>query len=273
MRIESGRIVADLPCLRCGYNLRTLGAAAICPECGLPKRATLRVFKRAELSRRWVARTLLGLRLALTCLLAATVALLAGAAYLLLDALAAARLLLGLTLLVAIGFGCVAVGAGPFAALLLSTPLPDRFRQFARVSRRATRACLIVLLGILLGGIGRELHPLDWEPAAAVFTPQVALVLMALTVLCVALRVRSVMRFLLLDPVSLGAPRLMLYAAVLSGLSVVGVLAPVGVLVALPRGTILLSLVVGAVAAYDAVRIVAWPWVLLRKVLRPLTTG
>lgn len=30
------RIAADLPCHRCGYNLRTLGTDARCPECNFP---------------------------------------------------------------------------------------------------------------------------------------------------------------------------------------------------------------------------------------------
>src|SRR5262245_52264499 len=29
-------ITTDLPCMRCGYNLRTLGTDALCPECATP---------------------------------------------------------------------------------------------------------------------------------------------------------------------------------------------------------------------------------------------
>jgi hypothetical protein len=34
-------LTGDLPCLRCRYNLRGLSIRAVCPECGLPVRATL----------------------------------------------------------------------------------------------------------------------------------------------------------------------------------------------------------------------------------------
>ncbi len=31
-----GRVFVDLPCLRCGYNLRTLAEDSVCPECACP---------------------------------------------------------------------------------------------------------------------------------------------------------------------------------------------------------------------------------------------
>ncbi|MEM6748869.1 MAG: hypothetical protein AAF612_00195 [Planctomycetota bacterium] len=34
------RVEHDLPCLRCGFNLRTLPVDADCPECRLPVRAS-----------------------------------------------------------------------------------------------------------------------------------------------------------------------------------------------------------------------------------------
>ncbi len=37
-----GRVAIDLPCLRCGYNLRTLAKAAVCPECAYPVGNTTR---------------------------------------------------------------------------------------------------------------------------------------------------------------------------------------------------------------------------------------
>lgn len=39
-----GQIDQDLPCSRCGYNLRTLQTAGNCPECGHPVQASLDVY-------------------------------------------------------------------------------------------------------------------------------------------------------------------------------------------------------------------------------------
>lgn len=37
-----GRIIGDAPCVGCGYNLRTLSADGVCPECALPVAQSLR---------------------------------------------------------------------------------------------------------------------------------------------------------------------------------------------------------------------------------------
>jgi SAM-dependent methyltransferase len=44
-------IDSDLPCVRCGYNLRTLGAGAKCPECGAAVQLTMELGKALQQSR------------------------------------------------------------------------------------------------------------------------------------------------------------------------------------------------------------------------------
>jgi hypothetical protein len=47
-----GRIVVDLPCSKCGYNLRTLAAEAICPECAAPVAPSLAAYRLVPLQ--WI---------------------------------------------------------------------------------------------------------------------------------------------------------------------------------------------------------------------------
>ncbi|UCG33994.1 MAG: hypothetical protein JSU68_05020 [Phycisphaerales bacterium] len=49
--VVDGRIAADLPCHRCGYNLRTLGTDARCPECNFPVYDTLQKLTRGRPAR------------------------------------------------------------------------------------------------------------------------------------------------------------------------------------------------------------------------------
>src|SRR4051812_32816459 len=34
-------LTGDLPCVRCGYNLKSMSIRGVCPECGAPVRATI----------------------------------------------------------------------------------------------------------------------------------------------------------------------------------------------------------------------------------------
>ncbi|HPF41142.1 MAG TPA: hypothetical protein P5081_15625 [Phycisphaerae bacterium] len=59
----SGLVVIDLPCRRCGYNLRTLAEAGRCPECGSPVGLSTRGNFLQFADPDWVARVARGLRI------------------------------------------------------------------------------------------------------------------------------------------------------------------------------------------------------------------
>jgi hypothetical protein len=42
------RVEGDVPCGRCGYNLRTLAVEGVCPECAALVGESLRLFARAQ---------------------------------------------------------------------------------------------------------------------------------------------------------------------------------------------------------------------------------
>ncbi len=71
---ESTRIATDLPCLKCGYNLRTLPLAGRCPECGVPVERTMRGDLLRFSDPKWVA----GLSGGVQCWLAALLVFLLG---------------------------------------------------------------------------------------------------------------------------------------------------------------------------------------------------
>jgi hypothetical protein len=58
-----GRLVADVGCLQCGYNLRSLRADATCPECGAPVKPSIERWLSGD--PRWLKRLICGLDLIL----------------------------------------------------------------------------------------------------------------------------------------------------------------------------------------------------------------
>lgn len=59
-------ISSDLPCSGCGYNLRTLGRDALCPECALPVAKSLDGAHLESADPMWLRRQMWGLRLLIT---------------------------------------------------------------------------------------------------------------------------------------------------------------------------------------------------------------
>src|SRR5207244_8750412 len=56
-------VAVDLPCIRCGYNLRTLMVKARCPECHTPVRDSFDPDRLIFAERRWLVWTRHGLTL------------------------------------------------------------------------------------------------------------------------------------------------------------------------------------------------------------------
>lgn len=62
---NDGRIAIDIPCARCGYNLRSLSAGGLCPECGSPVRDSEPLHLRSP---KWLSRVRLGVLILLLSL-------------------------------------------------------------------------------------------------------------------------------------------------------------------------------------------------------------
>jgi len=52
---SAGRVAGDFACLACGYNLRTLPSAGVCPECGTRVGRSLRGDRLSHSDRAWLA--------------------------------------------------------------------------------------------------------------------------------------------------------------------------------------------------------------------------
>jgi hypothetical protein len=51
---QTSTVDADLPCMQCGYNLRTQPGGGVCPECGVPIRHTISFPHLSRSAPRWV---------------------------------------------------------------------------------------------------------------------------------------------------------------------------------------------------------------------------
>ena len=60
---EQGRLIEDVPCRRCGYNLRSLPADGKCPECGSAVAISIHGFYLRFAPPAWVRRVALGAKL------------------------------------------------------------------------------------------------------------------------------------------------------------------------------------------------------------------
>ena len=63
----------DLPCFFCGYNLRSLGLTAICPECGHPVQESIRHGWLGYADPAWLGKLRTGITIPLWMILAAVV--------------------------------------------------------------------------------------------------------------------------------------------------------------------------------------------------------
>jgi ribosomal protein L37E len=124
-----GKIQVDLPCRRCGYNLRSLARDARCPECGFP---VIRCLRRDDLGYgdpRYVRRIALG-------------------AYLIFGASIAAVATMFLFGALGVGGRLAAYALAAVAAWLVTTPDPSGIGEAEYgLTRRAAR--MLVPLGLL----------------------------------------------------------------------------------------------------------------------------
>jgi len=62
---DEGKVSSDLPCVNCGYNLRTRRPEDVCPECGASVKASMREDLLSDAPRSWRDQLWLGTTLAL----------------------------------------------------------------------------------------------------------------------------------------------------------------------------------------------------------------
>ena len=142
--VVDDRVATDLPCLSCGYNLRTLRSDGRCPECGADVADTVAVRLSLMSARDWTRTLGRGLNLLAIWLVAAAV-----------SAVGLAALALAPTSIVALGptasvlmlaWGTavgVVVLAGPICVLQLGAAPPARLPLARRLPwRRVGRWCL-----------------------------------------------------------------------------------------------------------------------------------
>ena len=132
--IAAGDITIDLPCARCGYNLRGLRADHLCPECGTPIERSLIGNLLRFADPEWLAKLRLGIALRLWNLLVAA--------------------FLGVGAVIAQFFGLftiqTAIGIlggllGLWAVWLITTPEPNiAVSEDSMSLRRLIRACAII---------------------------------------------------------------------------------------------------------------------------------
>jgi ribosomal protein L37E len=134
---ESGNIVADVACRRCGYNLRTLRADGRCPECGTPVGLSTHgdLLRYAEPA--WVEKLGLGIRYMLWGIVVAIALSVLGGCV---------QSAWGLPQAAADAVGLVGSLLGLYGAWLLTTPDPSGIGEDGYVTARK-----VVRFGLIVG--------------------------------------------------------------------------------------------------------------------------
>ena len=187
---DTGHIATDLPCVNCGYNLRTLSATGICPECAAPVAQSTRGHYLYLAPPRWVRKLAIGallLIIAVACAIARSIlAFVAGlitSVFIALPGYAEGTLLVCLAL--ATTFGVVSLVIGLF---WLTAPEPVAwFRNEWFTARRLVRWCALALPVLMLSGLFltplpgvRGILPAPFFVGSHAFLLHVAFVILAL---------------------------------------------------------------------------------------------
>lgn len=159
---EAGRIAADLPCVRCGYDLRGLGLGDACPECGAPVGRSASGDLIAHGDPDWADRVARGVRLILLSIAAWVAAIAAGW-------LAARRGPGSADYVVHFAAGAAAWMLGLTGAWLATAPDPARAESEPRwSSRRAAR--VIMTAALVTSPVADAVALIGFAPSAFVGT-------------------------------------------------------------------------------------------------------
>ncbi len=141
---DTGHVATDLPCVKCGYNLRTLAAESRCPECGHPVRESTQDRRLCCADPKWV-------RQLSTALLAITLFSTAPAIWLVLTALLDMS---GYHVFdeVCVFWPVLLSGVAVMIALIAFTKHDPRRPRYPRppLARSATRVTVLLLIALVL---------------------------------------------------------------------------------------------------------------------------
>lgn len=219
-----GRVAIDAPCINCGYNLRTLAADAVCPECAHPVQLSIRGNFLCFSPTPWVRRLARGVMLVLIAVgaaIAGVIAWIASSVYVVATSPPTYSSLpsgFAVQFIGALVWTLASAGLAIAGLLLITTREPG-----ARGSREGISARLIVRMGVCVLPLGvalavfaRVLHGVWAGPliASSPLALSLAVVAGACWIVCFAVLPLALLRHVMTPMKRIPRPGLVLFARI-----------------------------------------------------------